>query len=42
MVQLAKLFQPVQSLTAEEAKDYMARHREGDYLILDVRQPGEY
>ena len=42
MVQLAKLFQPVKSLEAEEAKDYMARHREGDYLILDVRQPGEY
>jgi len=42
MVRLAKLFQPVESLNAEEAKDYMARHREGDYLILDVRQPGEY
>jgi rhodanese-related sulfurtransferase/rubrerythrin len=42
MVQLAKLFQPVKSLEAAEAKDYMARHREGDYLILDVRQPGEY
>ena len=42
MVQLAKMFQPVKSLNAEEAKDYMARHREGDYLILDVRQPWEY
>jgi sulfur-carrier protein adenylyltransferase/sulfurtransferase len=42
MVRLPRLFQPVQSLDAEEAKDYMARHREGDYLILDVRQPGEY
>ncbi|MGP8050061.1 MAG: rhodanese-like domain-containing protein [Desulfobaccales bacterium] len=42
MVRLARLFQPVQSLDAKAAKDYMARHREGDYLILDVRQPGEY
>ncbi len=42
MVRLARLFQPVQSLDAAAAKDYMARHREGDYLILDVRQPGEY
>jgi rhodanese-related sulfurtransferase len=42
MVQLAKLFKPVKSMEAEEAKDYIARHREGEYLILDVRQPGEY
>ncbi len=42
MVQLAKLFKPVPSLDADEARDYLARHREGDYLLLDVRQPWEY
>ena len=42
MIQLTKLFTPVESLETEEAKDYMARHREGEYTLLDVRQPGEY
>jgi rhodanese-related sulfurtransferase/rubrerythrin len=42
MVQLAKLFTPVKSLEADEARDYIAAHQEGEYLILDVRQPGEY
>jgi rhodanese-related sulfurtransferase/rubrerythrin len=42
MMQLKKLFTPVGSLDADEAKAYMAGHREGDYTLLDVRQPGEY
>ena len=42
MVQLMKLFTPVSSMDAEEAKDYMAKHGEEEYTILDVRQPGEY
>ncbi len=42
MIQLKKLFTPVSSMEAEEAKDYMAKHREEEYTILDVRQPGEY
>lgn len=42
MVQPAKLFKPVASMQADEAREYIARHLEGDYLILDVRQPGEY
>ena len=42
MIQLAKLFTPVSSMDADAAKDYMARHREGEYTLLDVRQPGEY
>jgi rhodanese-related sulfurtransferase/rubrerythrin len=42
MMQLTRLFTPVKSLEAEEAKDYLARHREGEYTLLDVRQPGEY
>ena len=33
---------PVQSMTAQEAKAYMADHREGAFTLLDVRQPGEY
>jgi sulfur-carrier protein adenylyltransferase/sulfurtransferase len=42
MMQLKKLFTPVASMEAEEARTYMATHAEGTYLILDVRQPGEY
>jgi sulfur-carrier protein adenylyltransferase/sulfurtransferase len=42
MVQLTRLFKPVASMEADEARDYIAKHQEGDYLILDVRQPGEY
>ena len=42
MMELKKLFTPVSSMDADEAQEYMAKHREGDYLILDVRQPGEY
>ncbi len=42
MIQLKKLFTPVNSLEADEAKAYMAQHREGDYTVLDVRQPREY
>jgi rubrerythrin/rhodanese-related sulfurtransferase len=42
MMQLKKLFTPVGSMDADEAKAYMAGHREEDYTLLDVRQPGEY
>jgi len=42
MMQLKKLFTPVASLDAGEAKAFMAGHREGEYTLLDVRQPGEY
>lgn len=41
-MQLTKLFKPVKSMEADEARDYIAAHPEGDYLILDVRQPWEY
>lgn len=33
---------PVQSMETEEAKAYMAEHREGTFTFLDVRQPAEY
>ena len=42
MMQLTKLFTPVSSMEAEEAQAYMARHREREYTLLDVRQSGEY
>ncbi len=41
-MQISKLFKPVKSMEADEAHDYIAKHKEGDYLILDVRQPWEY
>jgi sulfur-carrier protein adenylyltransferase/sulfurtransferase len=37
-----RLFDPVQSLETDEVKQYMARHQEGTYALVDVRQPGEY
>jgi rhodanese-related sulfurtransferase/rubrerythrin len=42
MIQLTKLFTPVSSMDAEEAKDFMAKHGKEEYTILDVRQPWEY
>jgi rhodanese-related sulfurtransferase len=35
-------FSPTDAMTSEEAKAFMASHREGTYTLLDVRQPGEY
>jgi rubrerythrin/rhodanese-related sulfurtransferase len=29
-------------LSADDLKEYMASHHERDYLLIDVRQPGEY
>jgi rhodanese-related sulfurtransferase/rubrerythrin len=42
MISLKKLFTPVKSIDAEEAKELMAEHKEGAYTLLDVRQEGEY
>jgi rhodanese-related sulfurtransferase/rubrerythrin len=42
MIELRKLFTPVSSMDAEEAKAYMAKHKEDEYTVLDVRQPWEY
>lgn len=33
---------PVKSMNAEEARDYISRHKEGTFTLLDVRQPEEY
>ncbi len=37
-----QLLIPVKSMDVDEAKEYMAGHKEGTYTILDVRQPWEY
>jgi len=42
MIQLRKLFTPVNSMDPEEAREYLASHPEGAYTLLDVRQPWEY
>lgn len=42
MIELKKLFTPVSSMAADEAKAYMAQHGEKEYTMLDVRQPWEY
>ncbi|MDY6971352.1 MAG: rhodanese-like domain-containing protein [Thermodesulfobacteriota bacterium] len=33
---------PVKNMEAEEAKSFISREKEGDYTLLDVRQPTEY
>lgn len=37
-----QLFSPIKNLSAEAARAYMDDHGEGDYTLLDVRQPKEY
>ena len=37
-----QLFTPVESIEPDEAREFMARHPEGSYTLLDVRQSGEY
>lgn len=39
---LKKLFAPVASIDADQARKYMTDHPEGSYTLLDVRQPREY
>ena len=42
MISLKKLFKPVKSMNAAEAKTFIDEHAEGAFTLLDVRQPGEY
>ncbi|MFH1993396.1 MAG: rhodanese-like domain-containing protein [Pseudomonadota bacterium] len=37
-----QFFTPVQSFSAEQARQFIAEHSGDDYTILDVRQPNEY
>lgn len=42
MIQFKRLFSPVPSIDPEQAREFMAKHQEGTYTLLDVRQPEEY
>jgi rhodanese-related sulfurtransferase/rubrerythrin len=42
MINQKKLFTPVKSINADETKTLIAGQAEGAYILLDVRQPGEY
>jgi rhodanese-related sulfurtransferase len=42
MMRWKQFMTPVESMDTEEAKAYMASHKEGTFTLLDVRQPGEY
>lgn len=42
MVNLKKLFTPVESMNTDQIKTFIENNPEGSYTILDVRQPGEY
>lgn len=37
-----QFFIPAKSMKPDEAREFMAGHKEGEYTLLDVRQPGEY
>ncbi len=39
---LKKYLTPVESIDADQAKQFISENPEGDYTLLDVRQPGEY
>lgn len=36
------IMKSVKSMDAEEARTYVNQHKEGDFNLIDVRQPGEY
>jgi rhodanese-related sulfurtransferase/rubrerythrin len=42
VIELRKLFTPVDAMGTEEANKFMGEHQEGTYTLLDVRQPWEY
>jgi rhodanese-related sulfurtransferase len=37
-----QLLTPVANINSENAKAYIEKHKEGKYVLLDVRQPSEY
>lgn len=39
---LRDYFRTVDTVTAEQAKDFLAAHLPDEYNLVDVRQPGEY
>lgn len=36
------LFTPGKNMDSEQVKQYIKRHKAGEYQLLDVRQPKEY
>ena len=42
MVNIKRLFKSVKSMDTDQARAFISDHEEGTYLLLDVRQPGEY
>ena len=42
MLKWKQFLTPVQSMEPDEARTYMAKQKEGNYTLLDVRQPGEH
>ena len=39
---LEDLATPINSITADQTREYIKTHKEGSFTILDVRQPNEY
>jgi rhodanese-related sulfurtransferase len=39
---IADYFKPVETMTADEVREFLKKHRPGDYNLVDVRQPKEY
>ena len=37
-----QFFTPAKSMDVDEARAFMKEHKQGDYTLLDVRQPAEY
>jgi len=35
-------FRSVETMTAEQVRDFLDKHDPGEYNLVDVRQPGEY
>ena len=36
------LFSPVTNMNTRQLQEYIDSNREGDFILLDVRQPAEY
>ena len=37
-----QFFTPAKSMDVAEARAFIKEHKQGDYTLLDVRQPSEY